>query len=361
MASASPSYTIQTIGLTAANTGGVNESNGPVQVNAAGQVIGTSERFDSSNNTYDLGGDAWFFDGNSTRQIGFIGANYGYAMTGGTYENTTIAQLNGAGEVIGQSQRFSDTGVFLGWDGWIYNGGPTQEIGLTGLSYSYATSSGTFEQGGPTQLNADGEVIGDSARYSSSGGSLGGDSWIYNGSTTQQVGLIGPNYSYAASGGTYESSVPVQINAAGEVSGQMNRYSSSGISLGVDSWIFNGSSTQQIGLIGTNYSYATANGIEESSYNEELNDAGEVLGDSARVGSSGASLGQDAWIYNGSSTQRIGLTGTPYSYAVSGGTYQDSDPGQLSAAGQATGYSVRYNSSGTSLGNDSWIYNGSST
>ena len=123
---------------------GVNESNGPVQVNAAGQVIGTSERFYSSNNTYDLGGDAWFFDGNSTHRLDLSGQLRLCDDGWGRYENTTIAQLNGAGEVIGQSQRFSDTGVFLGWDGWIYNGGPTQEIGLTGLSYSYRPPAGTF-------------------------------------------------------------------------------------------------------------------------------------------------------------------------------------------------------------------------
>ena len=168
--------------------------------------------------------------------------------------------------------------------------------------------------------------MGYSNRYSTTGISLGQDSWFYNGSSTQQIGLVGTNYSYAASGGTYQESYPQWLNTVGQVMGYSNRYSTAGNSLGQDSWFYNGSSTQQIGLLGTNYSYAALGGTYQFSYPEQLNTAGQVIGVSGRYDSAGNNLGYDSWFYNGSSTQQIGLTGTNYSYATIGGTYQYSYP-----------------------------------
>jgi len=362
-ASASPIYIVDEIGLTGSNysyatSGGIYQDIEPWQLNAAGQVIGYSLRYSSSGG--DLGGDSWIYNGSSTEQIGLTGTNYSYATSGGTYQASAPSDLNAAGQVIGYSIRYSSSGGDLGGDSWIYNGSSTQQIGLTGANYSYATSDGTYQISGPVQLNAAGQVIGNSLRYSSSGDPLGSDSWIYNGSSTQQiVGLTGTNYSYPTYDGTYQSSLPVCINAAGQVIGYSYRNSSSGGFLGLDSWIYNGSSTQQIGLTGTNYSYGPSGGTYQESQPQELNAAGQVIGHSWRYSSSGGYLGQDSWIYNGSSTEQIvGLTGTNYSYATSGGTFQYSQPQQLNAVGQVIGTSSRFSSSGGDLGQDSWIYNG---
>src|ERR1700677_3928337 len=84
-----------------------------------------------------------------------------------------------------------------------------QEIGLTGTNYSY---DGNQSSQVVSPINPAGNVIGNSARYSSSGSSLGQDSWFFNGTSTQQIGLEGTNYSYAASGGTYEYSAPTWAN-----------------------------------------------------------------------------------------------------------------------------------------------------
>jgi hypothetical protein len=102
-----------------------------------------------------------------------------------------------------------------------------------------------------------------------------------------------------------------------------------------------------------------------------MNDAGQMLGATNRFNSSGGNLGQDAWIWSGSSTQQIGLTGAAYEYpytGAGGGTYRYSsacNPNPsgwgLNADGQTAGYSQRYNSAGRLMGYDTWVWTGSST
>jgi hypothetical protein len=349
----------QQIGLTGTNysfpaVGGTYQVSAPVQLNSAGQAIGTSARYDNSGDS--LGQDSWFFNGSSTQQIGLTGSNYSYAAAGGTFQQSDVYQLNAAGQVIGDAFRYSSTGDSLGIDAWLYNGNSTQQIGLSGTNYSYPVSDGIYQSSEPLLLNSVGQVAGYSTRYTSSGTFLGTDSWLFNGSSTQQIGLGGTNYSYSLSGGTFESSEPLLLNAAGQVAGYSTRYSSAGGYLGQDSWYYNGSSTKQIGLTGTNYSYPATGGNYQNSQAQQLNAAGQVIGYSTRYSSIANNLGQDAWIYNGSVTQQIGLTGTNYSYAATGGTYQYSNASQLNAAGQAIGYSSRYDSTGNSLGQDGWFF-----
>ncbi len=361
LALASAVYSIQELGLT--GTIYSYDGNQSIEVvsnfNPVGDLIGDSARYSSSGSS--LGQDAWFFNGSSTQQIGLIGTNYGYAASGGTYEFSTPDKINSTNDVIGTSNRYSTTGTALGDDSWYFNGTSTQQIGLIGTNYSYAASGGSYEDSMPWQVSTAGDVSGSSYRYGTSGNNLGIDSWYFNGSTTQQIGLTGPNYSYSTTGGTYEWAADSTMDDAGDIDGYSKRYSSAGNFLGYDSWYSNGSSTQQIGLTGTNYSYATTGGTYESSNDFAINATGEVLGQSLRYNSSGGSLGSDAWYFNGSSTQQIGLTGANYSYATSGGTYQYSFPYDINSAGNVVGYSQRFSSSGASLGYDTWYYNGSTT
>jgi hypothetical protein len=273
-----------------------------------------------------------------------------------TVEDNT---LNDAGDIDGYSNRYSSTGNALGFDSWIFNGSSTLQIGLTGTTYSYAATGGLYESSFPNAINAAGDVAGTSTRYSSGGTNLGDDAWYFNGSSTQQIGLMGTNYSYAASGGTYQISQPIQVNAMGEVIGGSYRYSSTGDSLGVDAWIYNGSTTRQIGLTGTNYSYAVTGGTYQSSSPEAINAAGDVVGYSQRFSSSGVPLGQDAWYYNGSTNQQIVVNGAGDSYVTSAGTCETSYPYEMNATGDVIGNSYRYSSTGNSLGQDGWFFNSS--
>jgi autotransporter-associated beta strand protein len=347
----------QLLGLTGANYSNVNsfgtfESSNAIQLNDSGQAIGDTQRVGSSAS----GQDAFFFDGTTNVPIGFSGGNYSYVSSGKTYQDSAPQQLNDSGDVIGYSYRFNSSGGALGQDAWLYEGASTQQVGLSGINYSYATAGGTYEASSAQQLNDSGQAIGNSSRYNSSGGSLGQDGWLFNGASNQQIGLTGSNYSYAATGGTYQYTGAQVLNNSGQAIGYSYRFNSSGGSLGYDSWLFNGTTTQQVGLSGANYSYAASGGTYEASVAQQINQSGQVVGNSNRYNSAGGSLGVDAWFSSAGTTEQIGLTGANYSYAAPGGTYQSSYNQHLNNSGQVIGFSQRYGLTGNSLGQDGWFF-----
>lgn len=372
LASAQPTYDITQVGLTGP---GYSYSNslGSIQISyadgivGAGQVAGTSFRY-SASGTY-LGIDAWFYSGNSTNIISLTGPGYSYAASGGTYEWTEVAQFSDAGEVIGTSDRFSATGGTLGNDAWIFNGTSTASIGLTGSIYSRSVTGGTYQASVAQQLNDAGQVMGFSDILAGNNSEPGLVAWIYSGTSTQAIGLTGGVYSITLDGGPYSYEQGLQLNNAGEVIGDSARFSGTsgykgpgaGGDLGTDAWLFNGTTTQQIGLTGAGYSYPTAGGTFEHSQAIQMNDVGQVMGESERYSPSGTDLGDDAWILSGANYQHIGLTGANYSYSTAGGTFQRVVAQQINKSGDALGYSNRYNSSGTALGTDAWLFNGAGT
>jgi hypothetical protein len=372
-AQAVPIYTIQNVGLAGPNysqivNGSTVSSIQVLQLNNDGHVLGESEQFNSSGNR--LGPNAWLFNGASTQLLGLTGPAYSYSTSGETIQGSTAAALNDSGQVAGSSARFDSSGNSLGQDAWIYSGATTTQLGYTGVGYNYAAPGGTYRNSGASQINDGGQVIGFSNRYSSTGADLGSDLWLVSGLTTLQVGLTGANYEYIASGGTVENSsysdVP-SLNSRGQTFGESERFSPTGITLGQDSWCFNGNITQQIGLVGPDYDELITGGTFHSSQAMQLNDNGQVIGNSQRFGTTGG--GDDAWLFNGSSTQQIGLTGANYSYNVNnkitppGPTqiYQASFVGELNNAGQVVGTSVRDDASGNFMGVDSWFYDGKTT
>src|SRR5262249_4991024 len=66
-------------------------------------------------------------------------------------------------------------------------------------------------------------------------------------------------------------------------------------------------------------------------------------------------LGLSAWLYNGTTTVQIGLTGPEYTRS-DGYKYTDILYTRLNQAGQVAGDSYRYNGGGTQLGQDAWFY-----
>jgi hypothetical protein len=365
---ASPIYDIQQIGLTGSgysynNGSGIDQYSNPASVDNAGQAGGISERFTPSGGY--LGYDSWFFNGTTTEQIGLTGSGYSYNNGSGVFEYDDSIPMNAAGQVAGYSERFNSSGTELGEDAWLFNGTTTEQIGFTGSGYSYTNASGLFEASATSYLNNAGDVVGTSNRYSSSGTSLGTDSWLFNGLTIQQIGLTGSGYTYTNGSGVNETSVPYvgagELNNAGQAIGYSNRYSSSGTNLGRDTWFFNGTSTQQIGLTGGSYSYTNGSGVFEDGFLLQMNNAGQVAGYSDRFSSSGSNLGEDSWFFNGTTTQQIGLTGSGYNFTLASGVFEGNQPGALNNAGQVAGFSERFSSSGSSLGEDSWFYNGTTT
>ncbi len=77
------------------------------------------------------------------------------------------------------------------------------------------------------------------------------------------------------------------------------------------------------------------------------------MGTPSRYNGGAASLGQSAWLYDGATTLNIGLTG---SEQTRNDGYQSNYSQQLNEAGQVIGYAERYNGGNTYLGQDAWVY-----
>lgn len=342
-----------------------------ITIDPAGQFFGETNRYDASGNT--LGFDAWFYNGSTVQQVGLIGPGYIWVMGGGVYEYSEEAAMNNVGQAIGSSERYNSSGNFLGDDSWFFSGGATIPIGLTGGIYSYnytgAGGGGVVQISMPGVINDAGDAIGSSNRFTSTGANLGQDSWFFNGATSQEVGLVGPIYSYpVAGGGTFEQIIANRLNSAGDVTGVSMRYNSLPAHLGQDAWIFNGTTTQQIGLTGSQYQYtlssSSGGGIYEQSGVIALSNAGQAIGESYRFNSAGSQIGSDAWLFDGTTTRQIGLVGPGYSFTSTqpgGGIDEDSIPTAINNAGKIIGGSSRYASNGAPLGGDAWFYNGSTT
>jgi hypothetical protein len=338
---------------------------GAVQfLNSSGEVAGYSERFSTSTvPTTSTGQDVWLFNGLTTVQIGLFGPGYQ-----GINQQSILMGLNDLGQAVGYSQRLGAGNLYEGMDAWFYNGTTSQVIGLTGPGYQVAINGNpnTLEEfSQPLLMNNSGDVIGLTQRQGAQGSNLGLDAWYFNGTSTQQIGLTGVNYQWVNSaGGIVEGSNAQFLNNAGEAAGITSRYMPNGGSLGTQAWLFDGTTTIPIGLSGSSYQYTTAGGgIDYFTNTFGMNDAGEVIGFSGRFDSSGRSLGQDAWIYDGTTATQIGLVGSIYQYTpASGGVFQESRPTSINPSGEVIGESSRFEpKTGNKSGQDAWLYNGTTT
>ncbi len=373
-------YQLRTVGLYGAGyeyfqRDGIRREVNAKAINSIGQVLGTSGRFDSSGSP--LGADLWLYSGNTSQIIGLVGAGYERGSTQ-IYRVNVANQLNDAGQVAGQSDRYNSQGTSLGSDAWLYSGGIPQVISLTGNGYEYTytgAGGGTLRGSNPLQLNQIGDVLGGAARYGPTGQRYGSDAWLYNGSSTLQIGLTGIGYEIPRSSGIERRGTPLQLNGSGQAIGVTSRYNSSGTVLGQDAWLYNPStlSTQLIGFTGTGYDN-TLTGSGGGTYRvaaaQQINAAGQVMGYTQRLPTASFSgqpdpdapqLGQDPWIYSGASTNFIGLTGPGYESTVPGGMYRFGTAQQLNATGKVAGFTARRSPTNLDLGQDAWLWDGTIT
>ena len=287
------------------------------------------------------------------------GGEYEYSASSGIYRYGYVKSLSDNGQSIGSTSRYSPSGGYLGGDVWLIRGTSTQLLGLSGSGYQYVANGLLHRYSRPERLNNAGQAIGVSDRHSASGGGLGQDAWFFDGNTTRLMGLTGSGYDAVHSVGVERYAYPGQFNEAGQATGYNLRLAvSGGEYLGYDAWFFNGTSTQLIGLTGSGYEYAASGGIfrQMSGEGHNFNEAGHVSGPSYRYSAQGDDLGLDAWFFNGTSTQLIGLTGSGYEYAASGGIARTSSITRLNEQGQAIGQTNRYSASGENLGVSGWFY-----
>lgn len=303
-------------------------------LNEAGQVIGYSSRFDGDTG---LGRSAWLYDGSSTSNIGLSDAVHT------RYDGVRFSEpwrLNDAGQVVGYSSRYS--GINSGGRStWLYDGTSTVNIGLTDAEH---TGSSGFQYNTPSHLNKLGQVTGYAIR---SGG--GRSAWLYDGSTTSIIGLSGAEHTRDDG---YRYSEPSRVNEAGQVMGSSNRYVGD-TDFGQSAWLFDGVTTNNIGLTGPEHT--RDDGYQYNDYTW-MNETGQVVGNARRYDGSNGN-GDSAWLYDGSSTLNIGLIDAEHTNNSSG--YQRSQARRLNESGMVLGSSSRFD--GDAGGLTTWLYDGSNT
>lgn len=198
-------------------TGGL-VSNAPVAINSSGEIIGTADRY---NGSASLGFDAWLYSSatHSTQIIGLTDS--AHTQTGGWLMNSPMF-INDAGQIAGTSARYNGASN-IGQDTWLYSPstGTTQIIGLTDAAHTQAFTNAITNS--PTALSPWGLVAGYAYRYTSEIYE-GRDAWLYNPSTntTRLIGLTDSAHQQT-SGFSYN--IPTYITPGGLVIGSAERFS----------------------------------------------------------------------------------------------------------------------------------------
>ena len=152
---------------------------------------------------------------------------------------------------------------------------------------------------------------------------MGDSVWLYDGATTIDIGLTGAEHTR---NNGYKYSEDRHMNEAGQVFGVSYRYNGRNTELGRSVWLYDGATTIDIGLTGPEHT--SSNGYKYSDAKEfkQLNEAGQVIGWSYRY-NGGTNLGQDAWLYDPTLDQTFALNLSTRSdgYAYSSATYLGED------------------------------------
>ena len=334
------------IGLT--DAGHTNSSTGyqgneAMRLNEAGQALGHASRFNGATST---GSSAWLYNGTTTQEIGLTDAGHTNSSTG--YQSNNADYLNEAGQVLGHASRFNGI-TYTGRSAWLYDGMTTLNIGLTDAGHT--NSSTGYQENYAYPLNEAGQALGRAERYNGAT-SVGQSVWLYNGTTTLNIGLTDAGHTNSST--SYQYNNADDLNEAGQVVGIAERYNGA-MSTGMSAWLYNGTTTQEIGL--TDAGHTNSSTGYQYNYANRLNEAGQALGFAERFNGT-TSVGQSAWLYNGTTTQEIGLMDAGHTNSSTG--YQHNYANRLNEAGQAAGYANRFNGT-TSVGQSAWLYNGTTT
>ena len=331
------------IGLTdAGHTNNVGyQYNQAQSLNNAGQAVGYAERYTGATFT---GYSAWLYNGTSTLEIGLTDA--GHTSSYG-YQYNQAQSLNNAGQAVGYADRY-DGAYSRGRSAWLYNGTSALEIGLTDAGH---TNNVGYQYNQAQSLNEAGQVLGGGSRFTGAT-SAGKSAWLYNGTSTLEIGLTDAGHTRSTD--DYQFNDPWSLNEAGQAVGYAYRYTGATFT-GYSAWLYNGTSALEIGLTDAGHTRST-DGLQ---YNWAwfLNGAGQALGEANRYTGT-TSTGISAWLYNGTSTLEIGLTDAGHTRSTD--DYQTNKVLSLSDAGQALGRAERYTGA-TSTGYSAWLYDGTST
>ena len=356
-------------------------------VGTGGIVVGQIARYAGDNYTAypgsPLGNDGFYYNPTTgvTTAIGLVGGQYDYNSSAQVSDPTlmnhsTIVTGTAGSAATGFTFLYDPNGGRAGYDGWLYTpSAGTVQIGLVGGPYTYTTGGYKYEFTQIYRTNNNGQIAGKSSYVSAAGDPLNsptGDAWLYTPSATPgTASTFG-----ASSAGTYAqiglSAYPsgstlgytnlvggssFAINARyanitfltnnGNVTGQSNRFDSSGNFQGQANWYYNGStdvdiSPNFINPSDTVHAAVAGGALASTNYITAMNNTGMAAGYATRISgttSSSGSLGQDAYIYDSNNGKEY--FADPVDEAKTS-NYEFSYIGALSDSGYAVGYYNTY-------------------
>jgi hypothetical protein len=211
---------------------------------ADGRAVGISDEYPPGG----PGGDAtWISDGTTTLRIGLFDAVH--TRTNGQRLCYPLAMSPG-GNVVGRADRL---GIASGGESaWLYSGGASVRVGLTGPGYM---DSNGFEYSIARQVNDRAEVLGESTVFATqwSGGPA---VWVHRAGQTRRVGLLDAQHTNSNG---FQHSMAGQLNARGDAVGTSSRYS--GPFASEDAWYYDRASDTVAPLV---FSVNTSTGLARS-------------------------------------------------------------------------------------------------
>ncbi len=351
---------------------GIGSSTGNQQIGSDGSVAGTiSEFVGDANNTADdpadesIGSDGFYLSpGGQTTAIGFSGA---IGTTGETYDqtgqdgsvpslishSTNVTGMAGTA-AVGSTARFATaSGSPNGLDAFLYT--PANGMAQIGLVGGIYTTTSLAESSTPSKTNTAGQIAGTSVIENATSTNSGSDTWLYTPSTTTpgtasgfgtssagsyvRLGLLATPTSTQVgnvkpSTGSHSSTVAF-LEPNGTAAGTSTRYDANNASRGYAAYYFNGTSNVDISPVDAIHPVTSGATFASTNTITAMNNAGQVAATATRYSSTGTSLGQDAYVYDAAAGKDFFVDPTDESSTTG---YEFSSVGALSSTGEAVGY-----------------------
>lgn len=263
---------------------------------------------------------------------------------GGVRIIRTNTIFNSGSFVAGHSAYLNGTS---GTSSWLYNGASTAQTGLLGSAYT--TTDTNYRASYTTHLSSSGYAAGHSLQFNDIYSNAGGrGAWLYDGSSSIELGLF--SAPFTNTDGNQHSEVNFLTNNGG-VAGTARRYDGGTIT-GHAAWVYNGAGSVDISLYNEHFTDTSTQKVYG------MNDAGIVVGTASE-----SAFGPDTqWVYDGTETRIISLTDAEHTRAdgVHDTNYKYDNDSYLNQAGDIIGNSYRYDGMDTA-GVSAWLYDGTSS
>jgi hypothetical protein len=312
---------------------------GTVALSDSGVLLGTATRYTATGAN---GISLWRHENGLTTRLGYLDA--AHTSTLGLQVSTVVSTgrpMNASGDVVGYSQRYSSTSL-AGRTGWRYANGVYTLLGLTDAEHTNAQGA---QSSLPTIMLDSGIIGGYSDRFQNST-DLGLTAWRLENGVYTRLGLTDAAHTRADG---YRATLLDFMNESGHAAGTSIRFNGS-TSHGGDAWLWHNGVYTPIGF--DDAQHTSHAGTHEHAL-VGISDSGSVFGHTTSYVPY-PQIGASAWTATANGTTRIGLFDAPHTSSLSGRQY--AIPTMVNGAGHAAGRAVRFDAAGNNNGESAWIY-----